>query len=178
MSTDNKTLDQIKEEHMNKANSYIRNYVNRTETLQNKELKSHLLQMVDALRDLRETQYVFDSGEHELDLLYDKYLPYLDKILEEYRSVSTAVNYSEVRNVREKLYSTIDTMTSTIYSIKELLPQDEISAAKAEADARRMKEELEEKYKTSNEAIVHLGEIMQKAQSRLPSYKDEKKNGE
>jgi hypothetical protein len=49
----------------------------------------------------------------------------------------------EVERVRKKLLRGIDTMIDAILNIRDILPRDEISSAKAEAEARKRKEELD-----------------------------------
>jgi len=48
-----------------------------------------------------------------------------------------------VERVRKKLLRAIDTMNDAILNIRDILPQDEISSAKAEAAAKKKKEELD-----------------------------------
>lgn len=51
-----------------------------------------------------------------------------------------------MERVREKLIKAIDTLIDAILTIRDILPQDEISSAKAEAAARKKKEELDRMF--------------------------------
>ena len=117
-----------------------------SETNDNIEIKrqEHLDKAAKTLRDV---QYLFDSGEYELDRLYDRYLPYLLLVIGNYAEIEeTGHDPSEVQKVREKLLKALDTLIDVILNIRDILPQDEISKARAESGAKKKKEELDQMF--------------------------------
>jgi hypothetical protein len=137
-------LEQKKNAHIEKARQLLKGYSDKRDTIQSKELREHLDGLFDALRELKDTEYLFESGERQLDDLYDRYLPYAMRILDEYLRISSVQGYAQVKNVRDKLYHTLDLTQSAIHEISSILPQDEISEASAEAKARNTKKKLDE----------------------------------
>ena len=97
-----------------------------------------------ALRDLRDTQYLFDSGEKELIRLYDRYLPYFLTILDNYISLQESGNYEAISSNTERLITTVSEMVSAIRAVIRILPQDEIDEANARAKAEELRAMLEE----------------------------------
>ena len=75
------TAEQAKEERMNKAASFIAAFEQVRLELRDESLQEALGMTIDRLRELRDVQYLFDSGEKELIRLYDMYLPALLKIV-------------------------------------------------------------------------------------------------
>ena len=133
-----------KEERIASAGGILR----KLETL-NGSLRSEVLQAEGrnvslALRDLRDTQYLFDSGEKELVRLYERYLPYYLDILNQFVSLQNSANFEAIRSNEKQLQETMKRMTVLIRSIIKILPQDEIDAANAAAKAEEELRKLEE----------------------------------
>ena len=82
-------LEKKKELHMKQAAEYIIYLEETKEKIYDKNLQEQLAVLIRQLRDLRDLQYWFDSGERELDRLYDRYMPYLNTILENYMMLET-----------------------------------------------------------------------------------------
>ena len=136
------TAEQAKEERMNKAASFIAAFEKVRLELRDESLQEALGMTIDRLRELRDVQYLFDSGEKELIRLYDMYLPALLKIVQEAVKMETAGNYRAIVDMRARLKKTLATFRETLKHITEILPQDEIDQANAAAKARKAKEEL------------------------------------
>ena len=51
-----------------------------------------------------------------------------------------------MQKVREKLLKALDTLIDVILNIRDILPQDEISKARAESAAKKKKEELDQMF--------------------------------
>ena len=133
-----------KEERIASAGGILR----KLETL-NGSLRSEVLQAEGrnvslALRDLRDTQYLFDSGKKELVRLYERYLPYYLDILNQFVSLQNSANFEAIRSNEKQLQETMKRMTVLIRSIIKILPQDEIDAANAAAKAEEELRKLEE----------------------------------
>ena len=140
--------EEKKDLHMKQAGEYISYFEEAKEKIYDKEIKEELDKMLRQFRDLRDMQYWFDSGEKELDRLYDRYLPFLNMIMENYLKLETSWNFEELKKVKEKLLKTIPEFTDTMKVIMEILPQDEMADARAEAKAKTAKEELDRKYES------------------------------
>lgn len=141
------SIEEKKAEHLEKAAKTLTSLYRHMDKIRSARVIRKLEQLIDRIKDLRDTQYLFDSGEYELDRLYDRYLPYLDLVIGNYAEIEeTGHDPAEVERVREKLIKAIDTLIDTILTIRDILPQDEISSAKAEAAARKKKEELDRMF--------------------------------
>ena len=137
------TDEQAKEARMDKAASFIAEFEKCRLELRDEALQEALAMTIARLRELRDVQYLFDSGEKELVRLYDMYLPALLKIVQEAVRMETAGNYRAIVDMRTRLKKTLATFRETLKHITDILPQDEIDQANAEAKARKAKEELE-----------------------------------
>lgn len=141
------SIEEKKAEHLEKAAKTLTSLYRHMDKIRSARVIRKLEQLIDRIKDLRDTQYLFDSGEYELDRLYDRYLPYLDLVIGNYAEIEeTGHDPAEVERVREKLIKAIDTLIDAILTIRDILPQDEISSAKAEAAARKKKEELDRMF--------------------------------
>ena len=137
------TDEQAKEARMDKAASFIAEFEKCRLELRDEALQEALAMTIARLRELRDVQYLFDSGEKELVRLYDMYLPALLKIVQEAVRMETAGNYRAIVDMRTRLKKTLATFRETLKHITDILPQDENDQANAEAKARKAKEELE-----------------------------------
>lgn len=138
--------EEKKEIHLNSAAHYLKTFTNTADHIHHSEIREELYRTIRVFRDLRDTEYYFESGEKELDQLYNRYLPYLNDILENYLNLETSWNASELKKVRFKLIKMMRKMQETMKEIQRILPEDEISEASALAKAKRKKQELEERY--------------------------------
>jgi hypothetical protein len=136
-----KTNDNIeikRQEHLDKAAKTLTEIYRHMESIRSASVLNKLEMLVNRIKDLRDVQYLFDSGEYELDRLYDRYLPYMLLVIGNYAEIEeTGHDPEEVERVRKKLLRAIDTMNDAILNIRDILPQDEISSAKAEAAAKK-----------------------------------------
>ena len=140
-------IEEKKEEHLEKARKTLIELYRQMERIRSAAVIGKLEQLIFRLKDLRDVQYIFDSGEYELDRLYDRYLPYLQLVIGNYAEIEeTGHDPEEVDRVRAKLIKAIDTLNDAILNIRDILPQDEISSAKAEAAAKKKKEELDQMF--------------------------------
>ena len=112
--------------------------------LRNRELASAADDVYHALRDLRDTQYLFDSGEKDLVRFYERYLPYYLDILRQFVSIQDSANYEAIQMNEAQLLKTMRQMTAMIRSLTKTLPQDEIDEANAKAKAEELRAGLEE----------------------------------
>lgn len=143
------TLEESKQDHMNKdkASDAVVYLNNATEKIYSISIREKLEILKRKIQDLRDLQYWFDSGEKELDRLYNRYIPYLKTIIENYIKLETSWNHDELEHTRSKLLHTLDEFSDTIRVISEILPQDEIDNANAEAKAKKAKEELDMRFR-------------------------------
>ena len=141
MSTEEK-----KELHMKQAGGYISYLEETKEKIYDKKMKEELSLLIRQLRDLRDLQYWFDSGERELDRLYDRYMPYLNTILENYLKLEGSWNFTELEKVRGQLAKILPEFRDTMRVIMEILPEDEMADARAEVKAKEAKEKLDEQF--------------------------------
>ena len=135
-----------KELHMKQAGEYIGYLVETKDKIYDAAVKGKLEDVIRKFQDLRDTQYWFDSGERELDKFYDRYVPFLNMIMENYLKLETSWNFNELNKVKEKLLKTFDEFIDTMNIIQNILPEDEISDAKAEVKAREAKAELDRRF--------------------------------
>lgn len=141
MSTEEK-----KELHMKQAGGYISYLEETKEKIYDKKMKEELSLLIRQLRDLRDLQYWFDSGERELDRLYDRYMPYLNTILENYLKLEGSWNFTELEKVRGQLAKILPEFRDTMRVIMEILPEDEMADARAEVKAKEAKEKLDQQF--------------------------------
>ena len=141
-------LEKKKDLHMKQAAEYIIYLEETKEKIYDKNLQEQLAVLIRQLRDLRDLQYWFDSGERELDRLYDRYMPYLNTILENYMKLETSWNNKELEKVKKQLTKILPEFTETMRVITQILPEDEMADARAEAKAREAKEKLDRQYRS------------------------------
>ena len=141
-------LEKKKDVHMKQAAEYIIYLEETKEKIYDKNLQEQLTVLIRQLRDLRDLQYWFDSGERELDRLYDRYMPYLNTILENYMMLETSWNNKELEKVKKQLTKILPEFTETMRVIAQLLPEDEMADARAEVKAREAKEKLDRQYRS------------------------------
>jgi tyrosyl-tRNA synthetase len=141
--------EEKKDLHMKQAGEYISYLVETKDKIYDAAVKEKLENVIRKFQDLRDTQYWFDSGERELDKFYDRYVPFLNMIMENYLKLETSWNFNELNKVKEKLLKTFDEFIDTMNIIQSILPEDEISDAKAEVKAREAKAELEKRFSSA-----------------------------
>ena len=132
--------EEKKEMHLQKS----RDAIIQVDAIQHKirrpEVKAKLDEVLRAMKNLKDTQYLFDSGEKELDKLYDTYIPYFLLVIGNYQDLeATGHDPREVREVGDKLIKALDTLIDSLNEINYILPQDEISEASAQAKAEKWK---------------------------------------
>ncbi|MBQ9825098.1 MAG: hypothetical protein IJM63_11410 [Solobacterium sp.] len=138
------TVEDRKQKHLDQAADILKQLYKHMDNIRSAAVIRKIEQLIDRIKDLRDTQYLFDSGEYELDRLYERYLPYMLAVIGNYADIEeTGHDPEEVERVRKKLIKGIDTMIDAILNIRDILPQDEISSARAEAEAKKRKEELD-----------------------------------
>ena len=140
------STDERKDLHMKQAASYITYFQDARDKIYDADIRQKMEDMIRVLRDLRDLQYWFDSGEKELDRFYDRYLPFLNMIIENYLKLETSWNFNELKKVKEKLLRTLDQVIDVTKQVMTILPMDEISDANAEIKAKQAKEELDRKF--------------------------------
>lgn len=133
-----------KQKHLELAGSFLKSFREAYEKIHNETIREELSQTIRALEDVRDTEIYFESGERELDKLYDSYLPFLKDILDNYIHLESTWNAKELEKVRKKLLGMLMSMQDTLHLIKDILPQDEIDEASAMAKARKSKQKLDE----------------------------------
>ena len=139
-------MEDRKELHMKQAASYISYFEEAKDRIHDAEIENGINELLRKLRDLRDLQYWFDSGEKELDRFYDRYLPYLNTIVENYIKLESSWNFEESRKIRVRLGDALTQFADMISTIMKILPEDEISEANAEAKARKAKQELDQAW--------------------------------
>ena len=140
-------MEDRKELHMKQAASYIVYFEEAKDRIHDADVENGINELLRKLRDLRDLQYWFDSGEKELDRFYDRYLPYLNTIVENYIKLESSWNFEEIQKIRVRLTDALKQFAEITAAIMKILPEDEISEASAEAKARKAKQELDEAYK-------------------------------
>lgn len=140
------SIEEKKELHMKQAGGYISYLEETKEKIYDKNMKEELSLLIRQLRDLRDLQYWFDSGERELDRLYDRYMPYLNTILENYLKLEGSWNFKELEKVRTQLAKILPEFRDTMRVIMEILPEDEMADARAEVKAKEAKEKLDQQF--------------------------------
>lgn len=132
-----------KEERLNQAAEQIRLLEQYSAKIRNENVQTSLRSLISVLGSLKETQYLFDSGEKELKKLYARYLPYLDQILAQYLEISESGNYEAVLKSERELQRTLSSLTDAVRRINLILPQDEAADAAASMAAEKMKHAME-----------------------------------
>ena len=137
-------MTDVREAHLQKSREAIIQITEIQDQIRSKEVRDKLDEVLRALKNLKDTQYLFDSGEKELDKLYDTYIPSFMLVIENYRDLE-AVGHdpAEVEAVRNKLLKALDTLTDAVNEINVILPQDEISDAAVQAKAEKWKKEYD-----------------------------------
>ncbi len=136
----------FRQKHMDDASHYVAFLNDMSDSIHNIEVKERLRVLANRINDLKDTQVLFDSGERELDQLYDRYLPYLQTIILNYQKLEGSWNFDEIQRVRGMLMHSTQQLMESIQEIKKILPQDEMSMANAEKKAMGAKKQLEDKY--------------------------------
>ena len=136
--------EELKEAHLQKSRDMIIQIYETQEKIRSREVRDKLDEVLRALKNLKDTQYLFGSGEKELDKLYDTYIPYFMLVIGNYQDLE-AVGHdpAEVEDVRNKLLKALDTLIDAVNEINTILPQDEISDASAQAKAEKWKKEYD-----------------------------------
>jgi len=129
------------------ASRYIAKLKEYSEKVSSSEVRSSLEKISRNLRDLKDTQVLFDSGEKELIRLYDRYIPYLFEILDQYLILEESGNYDAIVRSRKQLLEMLGRMDRAITTVRGILPQDEIDEANARAKADQMRKKLDEKHR-------------------------------
>ena len=137
--------EDLKEKHMKQAADFIRWAEDFREKIYHPDLRDLLEKLIRDLKNLRDTEYSFESGEKQLISLYERYLPYLKVILNEYRSMQETNDYEKIQTLSVRLRRMLENVDEAVKEINEKLPQDEIDNARAEAQARKIKQMLDEK---------------------------------
>lgn len=137
--------EDLKERHMKEAADFIRWAEDFREKIYHPDLRDLLEKLIRDLKNLRDTEYYFESGEKQLISLYERYLPYLKVILNEYRSMQETDDYEKIQTLSVRLRRMLENVDEAVKEINEKLPQDEIDNARAEAQARKIKQMLDEK---------------------------------
>lgn len=137
--------EDLKEKHMKQAADFIRWAEDFREKIYHPDLRDLLEKLIRDLKNLREMEYYFESGEKQLISLYERYLPYLKVILNEYRSMQETNDYEKIQTLSVRLRRVLENVDEAVKEINEKLPQDEINNARAEAQARKIKQMLDEK---------------------------------
>lgn len=137
--------EDLKEKHMKQAADFIRWAEDFREKIYHPDLRDLLEKLIRDLKNLREMEYYFESGEKQLISLYERYLPYLKVILNEYRSMQETNDYEKIQTLSVRLRRVLENVDEAVKEINEKLPQDEIDNARAEAQARKIKQMLDEK---------------------------------
>lgn len=137
--------EDLKERHVKEAADFIRWAEDFREKIYHPDLRDLLEKLIRDLKNLRDTEYYFESGEKQLISLYERYLPYLKVILNEYRSMQETNDYEKIQTLSVRLRRMLENVDEAVKEINEKLPQDEIDNARAEAQARKIKQMLDEK---------------------------------
>lgn len=135
--------NELKEEHIRLAGSYIAFFREESEKIYKADVRRSLTALIRSLQELRDTEYIFESGEKELIKVYDRYLPYLKSIVSDYMKMQEAGNYEAINKVSDQMIHAFEVFGDAMDQVRRILPQDEIDQANAEAAARKMKEALD-----------------------------------
>lgn len=137
-------MTETKEDRILHAGKLLKELEDRKASIRSESIRSLLSETRRAIEELRDAQYLFDSGEKELIRLYERYLPYLLDILKQYQALEVSGNYEAILKSRSQLEKTLAQMNDTIKTVTKILPQDEIDEANAHAKAEELRRLLEE----------------------------------
>ena len=137
-------MTETKEDRILHAGKLLKELEDMKASIRSESIRSLLSETRRAVEELRDAQYLFDSGEKELIRLYERYLPYLLDILKQYQALEVSGNYEAILKSRNQLEKTLAQMNDTIKTVTKILPQDEIDEANARAKAEELRRLLEE----------------------------------
>ena len=137
-------MTETKEDRILHAGKLLKELEDMKVSIRSESIRSLLSETRRAVEELRDAQYLFDSGEKELIRLYERYLPYLLDILKQYQALEVSGNYEAIQKSRSQLEKTLAQMNDTIKTVTKILPQDEIDEANARAKAEELRRLLEE----------------------------------
>jgi len=137
-------MTETKEDRILHAGKLLKELEDMKASIRSESIRSLLSETRRAIEELRDAQYLFDSGEKELIRLYERYLPYLLDILKQYQALEVSGNYEAILKSRNQLEKTLAQMNDTIKTVTKILPQDEIDEANARAKAEELRRLLEE----------------------------------
>ena len=137
-------MTETKEDRILHAGKLLKELEDMKASIRCESIRSLLSETRRAVEELRDAQYLFDSGEKELIRLYERYLPYLLDILKQYQALEVSGNYEAILKSRTQLEKTLAQMNDTIKTVTKILPQDEIDEANARAKAEELRRLLEE----------------------------------
>ncbi len=137
-------MTETKEDRILHAGKLLKELEDMKASIRSESIRSLLSETRRAVEELRDAQYLFDSGEKELIRLYERYLPYLLDILKQYQALEVSGNYEAIQKSRTQLEKTLAQMNDTIKTVTKILPQDEIDEANARAKAEELRRLLEE----------------------------------
>ena len=137
-------MTETREDRILHAGKLLKELEDMKASIRSESIRSLLSETRRAVEELRDAQYLFDSGEKELIRLYERYLPYLLDILKQYQALEVSGNYEAILKSRSQLEKTLAQMNDTIKTVTKILPQDEIDEANARAKAEELRRLLEE----------------------------------
>ena len=137
-------MTETREDRILHAGKLLKELEDMKASIRSESIRSLLSETRRAVEELRDAQYLFDSGEKELIRLYERYLPYLLDILKQYQALEVSGNYEAILKSRTQLEKTLVQMNDTIKTVTKILPQDEIDEANARAKAEELRRRLEE----------------------------------
>ena len=137
-------MTETREDRILHAGKLLKELEDMKASIRSESIRSLLSETRRAVEELRDAQYLFDSGEKELIRLYERYLPYLLDILKQYQALEVSGNYEAILKSRNQLEKTLAQMNDTIKTVTKILPQDEIDEANARAKAEELRRLLEE----------------------------------
>ena len=137
-------MTETREDRILHAGKLLKELEDMKASIRSESIRSLLSETRRAVEELRDAQYLFDSGEKELIRLYERYLPYLLDILKQYQALEVSGNYEAILKSRTQLEKTLVQMNDTIKTVTKILPQDEIDEAHARAKAEELRRLLEE----------------------------------
>ena len=143
-------MTETKEDRILHAGKLLKELEDMKASIRSESIRSLLSETRRAVEELRDAQYLFDSGEKELIRLYERYLPYLLDILKQYQALEVSGNYEAILKSRSQLEKTLAQMNDTIKTVTKILPQDEID----EANARGKAEELRRLFEEQRNSVI------------------------
>ena len=136
--------EEVKNRHLKQAGEYISYFLDSAGKAYDQEVCAGILSLNRSLQELRDTEYLFESGEKELIKVYDRYLPYLKNIIADYLKMQDSGNYQALRKLSADLLHILNVFSETLNQVRNILPQDEIDEANAKAAAEKMKAAMDE----------------------------------